>query len=278
MSELLTETPPALDEAARIALDEAVERLVIEDDEPVGNIYSEKQMRLLTEPLYSSWTPPPDEDEPDEPRLFMAAANVGVFASVHQPPLVPDMFLSLDVTVTTGLPEKRHRTYLIWEFGKAPDVVVEVVSNRKGNELGSKLRDYARTGVPYYVVYDPEKELSQELLRVYELQGRKYRPRPDTNLPEVGLSLTLWQGRFENEEDVWLRWCDADGNLIPTGAERAAREAERAALEAERATLEAEARLQAQAQLRAETEARHRAEAEAAQLRAELDQLRQREA
>ena len=133
----------------------AVNALVTEDDEPVDNVFSEKQQRLLTEPLYSSWTPPPEEDQPDHPRPFWAAANVGVFPSLHQPPLVPDVFVSLDVSVPDNMFEQSHRSYFFWEFGKAPEVVIEIVSNRKGGELSSKRRDYARIGVTYYVVYDP---------------------------------------------------------------------------------------------------------------------------
>ena len=33
--------------------------LVIEADEPVDSIFAEKQARLLTEPLYSTWAGPP---------------------------------------------------------------------------------------------------------------------------------------------------------------------------------------------------------------------------
>lgn len=63
--------------------------------------------------------------------------------------------------------EKKNRTYLIWEFGKASDVVIEIVSNRQGNELGSKLRDYARMGVGYYVVFDPLQLLGATQLRAF---------------------------------------------------------------------------------------------------------------
>jgi hypothetical protein len=49
--------------------DDIIANLVTEDDEPVGSILSEKQMRLLTEPLYSSWTPPAGE-EGAAPRRF----------------------------------------------------------------------------------------------------------------------------------------------------------------------------------------------------------------
>ena len=63
--------------------------------------------------------------------------------------------------------EKKNSTYLIWEFGKASDVVIEIVSNRQGNELGSKLRDYARMGVGYYVVFDPLQLLGATQLRAF---------------------------------------------------------------------------------------------------------------
>jgi hypothetical protein len=34
------------------------------------------------------------------------------------------------------------------------------------------------------------------------------------------LSLTLWQGKFENTEAEWLRWCDKDGEMLPTPDEK----------------------------------------------------------
>lgn len=217
-----------------------VNDLITEDDAPVDNLFSEKQQRLLTEVLYSSWPGPAGDGETTERRVFLAAANVGLFPSVHQPPLVPDVFLSLDVEVAEDWYEKTHRSYFFWEFGKAPEVVIEIVSNRKGNELGSKLQDYARIGVAYYVVYDPTKQLSDRALHVFELHVRKYELRVDNRLPDVGLGLGLWEGIHEGKQALWLRWNDAHDALIPTGAERATREAERATREAERATREAE--------------------------------------
>ncbi len=209
---------------------EAVNNLVTEDDEPVDNLFSAKQQRLLTRALYSSWTPPPSEEQPDERRTFLADANVGVFSSPYQPPLVPDFFLSLDVEPHQDWYAKEHRSYFIWEFEKAPDVVVEIVSNRKGGELSEKVRRYARIAVTYYIVYDPLHLLSEDEVRVYEHGlGKRYRLRKDRRLPKAGLSVTLWQGEFEGHTDTWLRWCDATGNLIPTGEERAGRAEARAA-------------------------------------------------
>src|SRR5262249_50880005 len=231
-----------------------------EDAEPVDTIFSEKQQRLLTEPLYSSWTPLPEEEQPDRPRPFWAAANVGIFPSLHQPPLVPDVFVSLDVSVPDNMFEQSHRSYFFWEFGKAPEVVIEIVSNRRGGELSSKQRAYARIGVTYYVVYDPIRQLSDTALSVFALQNGRYTLLPERYLPLVGLGLTLWQGVYEGKEATWLRWCDTQGTVLLTGAERAKREAE--------------ARQDAEARLQAEAEARQRAEAEVAQLREALTRLR----
>ena len=196
-----------------------MDHIITEDDTPVDNVFSEKQQRLLVEPLYSSWQPG---------RPFFAAANVGVFYAVRQPPLVPDMFLSLDVQPDEDIWRKENRSYFLWKFGKPPEVVVEVVSNKEGGELNRKLRLYARMGVWYYVVFDPEQLMQESVLRVYGLSIARYFPQQDLDLTEVGLKLTLWDGVFEGLPAQWLRWVDAEGSLLLTGMERAAQEQQRA--------------------------------------------------
>lgn len=227
MSRVLAETP--------IDLRDVIENIVTEDDEPVDKLFSCKEQRLLAGTIYSSWTPPPSEDPPKRRRKFLAGINVGIFFALHEPPLVPDFFLSLDVQPHKDWHDKAHRSYFVWEFGKVPELVIEIVSNRKGGELTGKLKDYARMGVNYYAVHDPEKLLSKDVLRVYEIGfGKRYRLREDHQMPDLGLGLKLWKGVFEDKEDTWLRWCDAAGKLIPTGEERARRaEAEVEKLRAE---------------------------------------------
>ena len=118
-----------------LAVRPCLDDLVTEDDTPVDNMFSEKQQRLLTEPLYSSWDPG---------RPFLATANVGLFYAVHQPPLVPDALLSLDVQVSGDWLAKEHRSYFVWEFGKAPEAVVEIVSNTEEGETTNKMHKYAK--------------------------------------------------------------------------------------------------------------------------------------
>nr|MCU0494063.1 Uma2 family endonuclease [Chloroflexaceae bacterium] len=105
----------------------------------------------------------------------------------------------------------------------------------EGNELGSKLRDYAQMHVLYYVVYDPENFLKAGTLNVFTLNRKSYQKQKSRWFPEIGLGLTLWEGKFEDTSSTWLRWCDEEGQLIPTGAERANEATQRAAAEAQRA-------------------------------------------
>jgi Uma2 family endonuclease len=207
-----------------------VDHLVTEDDTPVDNWFSEKQMRLLTRPLYASWA------GAENGRKFVVAANVGLYASVHDDPLVPDVMLSLDVELPEDWWEKGHRVYFFWLFGKSPDVVLEIVSNRSGGELGAKMARYARMGIPYYAIYDPERHIQDEPLQLFELSPqRRYAPRDPARLPGIGLGLKIWQGAFEGREDSWLRWHDEEGNLILTGDERAREADQRAEQERQRA-------------------------------------------
>ena len=123
---------------------------------------------------------------------------------------------------------KEHRSYFMWEYGKAPDAVVEVVSNREGGETTDKMLKYAQIGIPYYAIHDPELLVQREPLRVFVLRERTYQPCDPDWLPIVGLGLTLWQGVFENCETTWLRWCNRERRVIATGAEQAQQERERA--------------------------------------------------
>lgn len=193
--------------------------LVIEDGIPVDNFQSEKQQRLLVEPLYSSrvLTAP-----------FIAAANVGLFYTVKQEPIVPDAFLSLGVQMPADWSRKENRSYFFWEFGKAPEVAIEIISNKKGNELSGKKADYARIGVIYYAVFDPLRQIQDadrmngQLLKVFALAHGHYVELIDPlHLEAVNLGLTVWEGEFETQSGTWLRWCDRNGQIIPTGQERA---------------------------------------------------------
>ena len=141
-----------------------VDDLITEDDTPVDNIYSEKQQRLLTEPLYSSWNPG---------RPFLAVANVGLFYAIRQPPLVPDALLSLDVETPADFKPKKNRSYFMWEYGKAPEAVIEIVSNKEGGETTDKMLNYAQIGILYYAIYDPFQKVQEGALKGLRAEGQE---------------------------------------------------------------------------------------------------------
>ncbi len=251
-----------------------VYQLITEDDEPVDNLPSEKQQRLLTETLYSSWAGPGDE------RPFLAAANVGVFYLARRPAVVPDVFLSLDVEVPEDWWEREHRSYFLWEFGKPPDLALEIVSNTEGNEDGEKKLKYARMRVPYYVILDPLCQIMPDILTVYRLQDFEYEKQQTARFPQLKLGLELWEGKYEGKQTTWLRWVDETGALIPSGKERADQERqiadqERQIANQERQIAEAEKQRADQQRQRAEAE-KQRAEQE--WQRAEIEKQRAEQA
>jgi len=229
-----------------------IAQLVTEDDTPVDNVYSERGMHLLKESGYTSWP------GPGAGRRFLMMTNVALYGSPKENPLVPDLLLSLDVEPPTDPWPKEHRSYFIWEYGKSPELVIEIVSNRKGNELGNKLLDYARLGVAYYIVFDPQQLLSDKLLHIFARRGSNFIEINETWFADIGIGITLWEGRYQGITGTWLRWCDRDGNVLLTGTERAEQERQLTEQERQRADTAEQA---------AEQE-RQRAERLAAQLRA----------
>lgn len=202
-----------------------ISHLVIEDDTPVDNFQSEEQQRLLVEPLYSSKV---------LPTPFLAAANVGLFYKLKGDPIVPDVMLGLGVQRSEDYSQRQNRSYFVWEFGKVPDVCIEIVSNQEGDELVlsqksrqkgktvSKKHIYAQIGVRYYAVFDPlqqiqdPEEMNGALLRIWAIAADGYieltPPEGITAVGQsvwlngVGLGLTLWEGQFEEEITcLWLR-------------------------------------------------------------------------
>ncbi|MDX2302494.1 MAG: Uma2 family endonuclease [Microscillaceae bacterium] len=217
------------------------EQFVTEDDTPVDNLFSEKQQRLYVEPLHANqWTE----------RNFLAATNVGVYYHPQKPPIVPDMFLSMDVIIGKDWDDKKNRSYFVW-LHKIPEVVVEIVSNKIGGENSQKFEVYAEIGVPYYIIHDPYHELYEDKLNIFQLKDHQYERvnwEESFFIQEINLGIRLWEGLFEGEKATWSRWCTKEGNVLYTGEENQqiltakAQEAESKAQEAESKAQEAESK------------------------------------
>jgi Uma2 family endonuclease len=138
-------------------------------------------------------------------------------------------------------------SYVIWQEGVSPFVVVELLSpGTEKEDLGQTLRtvDEPPTKwqvyeqilrVPYYIIFDRYTDR----LRAFMLQADRY---VEMNLeetriwmPTLKLGLGLWQGTYQGIERLWLRWYDANGNWISTSQEEALQERQRAEQERQRA-------------------------------------------
>ncbi|MFN6486700.1 MULTISPECIES: Uma2 family endonuclease [unclassified Nostoc] len=131
-------------------------------------------------------------------------------------------------------------SYVTWQEPANPFVVVELLSpGTEDEDLGrkesaadkppSKWEVYERIlRIPYYVVFS---RYTNEL-QAFHLVGGHYEPMNLTNgyllMPEIDLSLGLWQGSFRDIEKLWLRWFTLAGELIPAPTEEAAAATERA--------------------------------------------------
>jgi hypothetical protein len=197
----------------------------IEDGEALDSIHNERQQRLLANSLQRPWP------GLAVGRRWEVFTNVGYFyRSRPTKGLAPDTMLSLDVEQGDPLAELADRSYFLWERGKPPEVVIEVVSDYAGEELGTKRTQYAQGRVAYYAVFDPRCLLSTELLQAFRRNEDtgEYARLGRAWFPLVSLGLTIWEGVYEGVHSTWLRWCDEQGNLIQTEHEYAEAQRQRA--------------------------------------------------
>jgi Uma2 family endonuclease len=160
-------------------------------------------------------------------------------------PVVPDGFLSVGVERRKG--GKSRRSYATWEEGDVvPLFVLEMVSHRPGGEYDEKRDIYAKLGVLYYLVYNPEfwQRDRHQPFELYKLERGEYCLQIGEPywMPEVGLGIGRYQGKVGGLPQELLTWYDAQGDrhLSPEEQERFAKEQERFAKEQERFAKEQE--------------------------------------
>jgi Uma2 family endonuclease len=183
-------------------------------------------------------------------------------------PVVPDGFLSIGVERKKG--GKSRRSYAVWEeAGVVPILTLEMVSHKPGGEYDQKMEIYARLGVLYYVIYNPEfgRRDRHEPFEVYKLIEGEYelqRGEPYW-MPEVGLGIGRCQIMFGNVWQEQLAWFDEGGDRYLTPEERANAEQQRAEAQQQRADAEQQRANAQQQQAEAERQQKERL---AARLRA----------
>lgn len=177
----------------------------------------------------------------------------------------PDWFLAVGVSRLYDGKDLR-RSYVIWQEGQPPEIVVEFLSpGTEAEDLGrfydesakipdespvvgvesteepatrppGKFEVYERyLRVPHYIVYSRYTRR----LRYFKLEGGQYREQrlnqsnPLIWLAELEIGLGIWEGEFDDLPGFWLRWCDQAGEWLLTDTEQAqlAKEQERLAKE-----------------------------------------------
>lgn len=152
----------------------------------------------------------------------------------------PDWFAAVGVS---RLYEQQNLrlSYVIWQEGVAPFVVVELLSpGTEKEDLGQTLREinqpptkwevYERIlRAPYYIVFDRYTDKLQVFQLVADSYSELDLSTPRVWMPGLEPGLGLWQGSYQGIERLWLRWYDASGNWLPTPLERESQRANRLA-------------------------------------------------
>ena len=247
----------------------------------VKNFQEHPQSLLLTDAIH------PVLDALHLDGQYAIGQDSGIYWRLTDPPErgaeAPDWFYVPHVPPL--LEGQRRRSYVLWKEIVAPLIVIEFVSGDGSEERDatSPLGNHgAKAGkfwvyeqairVPFYAIY----EVDQAAVEVYELVGSHYQrctpnQRGHYPIPPLGVELGIWFGEYMNQTLPWLRWWDADGQLLLNGDERATLEqqranAERGRADQERQRADQEQQRADQEQQRAEQE-RQRAERLASRLR-----------
>ncbi len=219
MTSISTSDRPKIDETSfedpyAPTLPPTQDELPYDDDISMETQRHKLQMDLLIEVLYP-WL----ENREDG----YVGGNMFVYFSLQQ---VRDRdFRGPDFFAVVGVPKTERKSWVVWEEGKAPDVVIELLSESTAQaDKTKKKRIYQeRLRVPEYFWYDP---FDAEDWAGFILRDGQYEPMErDENdrfwSERLGLWLVKWQGTYGGVNATWLRWETPDGVLLRTGWEEA---------------------------------------------------------
>jgi len=138
-------------------------------------------------------------------------------------PIVPDGFLSLGVERRKA--DKSRKSYVVWEEDNiAPILALEIVSLTPGGEYDKKLDTYAKLGVLYYIIYNPEywQRDRHQPFEVYRLVNGGYQLQIGEPfwMSEIGLGIGRGQYISGDLQRQVLYWYDQQGKRYQTPEEQ----------------------------------------------------------
>ncbi|MEY2977889.1 MAG: hypothetical protein RLZZ435_2028 [Cyanobacteriota bacterium] len=244
------------------------DELPCDDGIPMETQRHKMQMDLLIDTL-EKWI--------DQREDGYVSGNMFVYFSAAQ--LRNQDFRGPDFFVTLGVPKKERKSWVVWEEEKAPDLVIELLSESTIEEDKTTKKEIYQTKlrVGEYFWYDP---FNPSDWAGFILQHAQYQPialdaQNRYVSQQLGLALVRWEGAYRGVTATWLRWSTLSGDLLPTSqelAESAQQEAQQAQQEAQQAQQEAQ---QAQQEAQQAQQEAQQAQQEAQQAQQEAQQAQQ---
>jgi Uma2 family endonuclease len=197
--------------------------LPCDDGEPMETQRHKLQMDLLIDGL-TIWL--------DQRSDGYVNGNMFVYYSMEQ--VRNRDFKGPDFFAVLGVPKGERKSWVSWEEGKAPDVVIELLSDSTAEyDRTQKKQIYQdQMRVSEYYWFDPFRP---EDLAGFVMQHGVYQPIAPISQnrlisPALDLALVRWEGIYKKIPAVWLRWASLSGEVLPIAEEIAEQERERAVL------------------------------------------------
>lgn len=216
--------------------------LPYDDGIPMESSRHKAQMDLLIDALMS-WL----EQREDG----YVGGNMFVYYSLAQ--VRNKDFKGPDFFVVLGVSKEERKSWVVWEEGKAPDVVIELLSESTAaaDKNEKKLIYQNQMRVPEYFWYDPFNPDDWAGFSIHQSTYQPIAPNAENQLvsQSLGLALQHWQGRYKGIDATWLRWATLEGELLLTAEEIAQQERQRAEQERQQAEQERQRADRAESQL-----------------------------
>jgi Uma2 family endonuclease len=147
--------------------------------------------------------------------------NMFVYYSLAQ--LKNQDFRGSDFFAVLDVPKTERLSWVVWEEGKPPDVVIELLSESTSNndKNQKKLIYQNQMRVSEYFWYDP---FNPDDFVGFDLNSGAYQQitlneKNQLVSKVLDLALVRWEGNYRGVDATWLRWATLDGELFPTSQE-----------------------------------------------------------